>query len=1277
MQNRRKTLIPLLFVAAAALLSAAACGGPPDATAGLKDATDASNARACKEGGPALPYTVGMNQTMVGQIMTAMGSGKLVAVRYTCDEFYIVPGCELEEPSLRRMQGYRFIKTPLLTETKTFKGQAEIQGNFSSITASGSGAASASMEASLETRLIGSRLTNISRVDETQLDQFGCREATHFIKKAQVGAFRLSRESQSAIAATVQVSTPGASGGGSVNTEQARRLGLEGGKWESCEESAPGNTCQVPVQLTLLPILDQPLEGDAPIAIAPPPFSPATACSGGQVFSGGRCVSKARAAELGGFACDPGNEAQCAEQCADGAGNADSCNSLGELLVARDKGKALSLFEKACGASKDPSQAACANVGELLFAQGKLAEARARFEKACEAGVGEGCYGLGLVLEQDPDAGKEDTATYDAVDAEEIPDVDETPQLPPQLEKFQLACDAGYSPGCARVGGFAMDIITSVIDLGTGEEFDEDAVQSRLEARGIDMMQAGSFFEIYFNEDDTGYLVRCIDEREAEGRDSTGCYFDKMLGDIESGCMGGSAQGCYRLGKLYETGVFATDLKPSIFRARALFQAACKDGEVAACAEEAAYFAREELLLEEPADPKRAFSLVWKACTGETLRGVAQLKRPGAQDNGLAILDPDGCAELAWLIGGEREVDVSRYADGDQDKREEFAREMLKLVCHKYKSPRGCFLLGQAYERPTLGFGRDEAEAVSGYVRACQQGRSDACYRLASKFRDGRGVIRDLDRAVTLYHRGCQLDANPRACYDLAELALRQCDIGEKEVNCFFFQRFVEEEDARRRAGDGGVLPSDTSASGQTLTPPQRFSSAIFSAYMIACQQRGYTRACLRGAEQLIGFANRKRILNLPPAYGVMTDTMLDLACRRSEYDGRIPEYSVGEQRDDARRACMVAGERYAPPGGRAGVNAEAFYRYLVACNDFDHPQACTRVAAFYQETRRDTINAERYMRRTCELEVDGRLRQMRSVDPTSSAGGGGGLFGGGGSNQNELEERKRKYEQERALVRGSLTSCNRAEEMSRAARRDQCLKSGLTNADRFETCMEAAEMLQGSNDRRAARTVDALYKQACDAERSLQEGDQMRSGACVKLEITQCNRAPGAQNVQKLLTEIDDDCTRGNLPEACAYAGEVYYRSGPPGRPGLVKRDVAKARDRLTRACRSSREGGPACTLLGDLHLESKAEAGAERAHREALRHYVRGCDKGHGLACHKIGILFNTGVKDVFIKDTRRARKRFQQACRLGHAAACAMAAPAAPTTPAVNTKRWRRRR
>ena len=148
-------------------------------------------------------------------------------------------------------------------------------------------------------------------------------------------------------------------------------------------------------------------------------------------------------------------------------------------------------------------------------------------------------------------------------------------------------------------------------------------------------------------------MARCIETREADGRDSTGCFFDKMIGDVEVGGMGGSEEGCYLLGKLYETGVIATELKPSIFRARALFKSACDQGEVRACADEAAYYAREELLLEEPADPKRAFSLVWKACTGETLRGAAQLKRPGGPDNGLAILDLEFSADVTvtqvWL----------------------------------------------------------------------------------------------------------------------------------------------------------------------------------------------------------------------------------------------------------------------------------------------------------------------------------------------------------------------------------------------------------------------------------------------------------------------------------------------------------------------------------------------------------------------------------------------------------------------------------------------------
>ena len=53
---------------------------------------------------------------------------------------------------------------------------------------------------------------------------------------------------------------------------------------------------------------------------------------------------------------------------------------------------------------------------------------------------------------------------------------------------------------------------------------------------------------------------------------------------------------------------------------------------------------------------------------------------------------------------------------------------------------------------PVPGVRQDDKEAVHWYQQAAESGYANAQYLLGGMYEEGRGVLRDLDRAIELYH---------------------------------------------------------------------------------------------------------------------------------------------------------------------------------------------------------------------------------------------------------------------------------------------------------------------------------------------------------------------------------------------------------------------------------------------------------------------------------------------------------------------------------------------
>lgn len=115
---------------------------------------------------------------------------------------------------------------------------------------------------------------------------------------------------------------------------------------------------------------------------------------------------------------------------------------------------------------------------------------------------------------------------------------------------------------------------------------------------------------------------------------------------------------------------------------------------------------------------------------------------------------PDACA----LVDGEDccvkiDTDAARCAKGDGT---------------------ACEMHGIAHEQRTVGPGKapepaatkHHAKAAQAYLRGCEAGNGDACWRASVRFTTGEGVERDRNRALSLLDKGCDLSSS-KACYEL------------------------------------------------------------------------------------------------------------------------------------------------------------------------------------------------------------------------------------------------------------------------------------------------------------------------------------------------------------------------------------------------------------------------------------------------------------------------------------------------------------------------------
>lgn len=473
-----KLSLPIL----ATVLIASSCQGKvgevvrPDAM--TADQAMAEGGSCTEVGARDTPLVVDMKAMQRADLEEVMRSGVAV-VHYDCNELTLLVDCKVPGD-------YGFLAVSKKEESVQMASADDVRANLpvsgDVLVSAGYGSKSS---IDLATVMIGKRTTSV-RAAGTGDAAGSCDSATHFVRGAYVGAFAVKTGTIGEIEAAASVFKYGFEGASKSEKNVDRRDGDPA----SCaqvdlDSETPPADCSALLRLELVALA----EGTAVPTSDPQPASEET-CPQGLVRVGGLCTSDASQPHE----CSPEDEADCTAQCDNG--NALSCAHLGVLKV----------------------KAGQADAGKVLLT------------KACDAGVGRGCNGLGVI------------ATTGLVGA---------PDPTTGVKRYRQACEQGCVPACHNVA----------FQLEQGQGVPKDVPQAMaIYKRGCDGGLGNSCHNL-------GALVQPTDAKQAAEL-------------YTRGCQGGFAPSCGNLAQLHTDG---EGVAKDPARAAALRKQACAGGVKKAC----------------------------------------------------------------------------------------------------------------------------------------------------------------------------------------------------------------------------------------------------------------------------------------------------------------------------------------------------------------------------------------------------------------------------------------------------------------------------------------------------------------------------------------------------------------------------------------------------------------------------------------------------------------------------------------------------------------------
>ncbi len=552
------------------------CGPGTAAKAVRGDAPTAGGTMGGKCGDEPAPWVIDLPDERANQLETEVKKGAIVLVKYDCQDFKIVRGCDVTNGSSYAYTGLSYEPKHKELEDAdaaqlALSGGAAVDAKFGADYKNGS-------MLRIDYVAVGRQLTATEVVTRNMLSGSKCAEATHFVGAMDLGAFTLSSGAAADLGASAEVF--GRGGSASSTSKVANRA--RGGNPSTCrkatpDDPSPPNDCRSPLQVQLFPIEAATSSGSpsARPSRAPGATSPfGSSCPPGRVMdSTGSCRAKSSGKA---YVCGGRDVGECNNQCQ--AGNPQSCALAGHMYekgegITADENKALASYKKACDARDIDG---CTGLGYMLSKSDKPEDKRnsvAILRQACDAGNGRACSGLGQQarLRRDWQGAAKDfdrgcrlgysRGCYYAGTA--LIKLDKEPEK--ALSLFERACSGGDERACLAAG--------SMLTQGSAGRKDP-AQGAKLTSKALNALQA-----------------ECND-RKSESCEVLGDYYNGKYGKVapqgakavefyDKACAGGQGDACWEVGAIYEGGL--AGVKKDVGKAKTSFQQACSKGYDEAC----------------------------------------------------------------------------------------------------------------------------------------------------------------------------------------------------------------------------------------------------------------------------------------------------------------------------------------------------------------------------------------------------------------------------------------------------------------------------------------------------------------------------------------------------------------------------------------------------------------------------------------------------------------------------------------------------------------------
>lgn len=460
-----------LFAAIAPLaLVIAACGGTPAEKIRPKDPT-AAGALGEKGSGPGAsagecheaestgePLIVDWKPEQRSDLEIVMKEAVAV-VHYSCKGgFKLLKECKVDGK-------YGFLGMTKKEQVVRLTNADEVKANLplGGVGIAGSIGAEMNRGATLDIAMVmvGKVKTTNAQISMDDL-QGECKDATHFVRGALVGAFAMETGTKGEAKAAAQIFGAGTSG----QSSSAKNVQNKDGDIADCAKADPDSPkappqCRAMVRLELKAVGPSlkaagAKPGEKPAAAPPPAEAPETAkvepaaaeasCPKGMVMAAGKCT--APTAESPPFLCSAKDAKQCSEQCA--KGHAGSCGLAGIQLsngsggAKKDDNEARTMLQKGCDGGDTKS---CFNVGLMsMYGRGGAkdpAVSSKAWEKGCADADAESCHLLGDMQKEEPK----------------------------QLALYTKGCEGGSDGACGKAGKMLLEGKGGAKDETKGVDF--------------------------------------------------------------------------------------------------------------------------------------------------------------------------------------------------------------------------------------------------------------------------------------------------------------------------------------------------------------------------------------------------------------------------------------------------------------------------------------------------------------------------------------------------------------------------------------------------------------------------------------------------------------------------------------------------------------------------------------------------------------------------------------------------------------------------------------